>query len=73
VLCCVCCVCHVSHIIYVVCSQCTRDEWLTTLSGLTLGIVCIAGVGCALVCVGVGEEQARKIYVEVASEVWRDK
>ena len=29
----------VYHVALVVCCQCTRDEWLTTLCGLTLGLV----------------------------------
>jgi hypothetical protein len=33
----------------------------------------IAGVSSGLVCVGVGEERARKVYACVASVEWRDK
>jgi hypothetical protein len=33
----------------------------------------IACVGSDLICVGAGEEQARKVYACVASKVWRDK
>jgi hypothetical protein len=33
----------------------------------------IAGAGYNLICVGVGEERARKVLAFVASEEWRDK
>ena len=42
--------------------------WTYVFLGLS-----IAGVGSGLICVGAGEEQARKVYAEVASEEWRDK
>jgi hypothetical protein len=35
------------------------DEWLTTWTDSWLSI---AGVGCVLICVGPGEEWARKVY-----------
>jgi hypothetical protein len=33
----------------------------------------IAGAGCGLICVGAGEERARKVLAYVASKEWRDK
>jgi hypothetical protein len=33
----------------------------------------IVGAGCGLICVGAGEERARKVLSSVASEEWRDK
>jgi hypothetical protein len=38
-LCCVCFILCIYLIVYVVCCQYTREEWLTTLCGLTLGLV----------------------------------
>jgi hypothetical protein len=35
--------------------------------------VIIAGAGCNLICVGAGEELARKVLAWVAFEEWRDK
>jgi hypothetical protein len=32
----------------------------------------IASAGCGLICVGAGEEQARKVLACVASVEWRD-
>jgi hypothetical protein len=38
--------------------------WIDVCLGLS-----ITGAGCGLICVGAGEEQARKVYAKVASEV----
>ena len=54
------CVIGCVNLVEVVCCRCTRDEWLTTLCGLTLGLV-LQGAGCGLICIGAGEEQARKV------------
>jgi hypothetical protein len=35
----VCFILSIYLIVYVVCCQCTREDWLTTLCGLTLGLV----------------------------------
>jgi hypothetical protein len=36
---CVCFILSIYLIVYVVCCQCTHEEWLTTLCGLTLRLV----------------------------------
>jgi hypothetical protein len=35
----VCFILSIYPIVYVMCCQCTREEWLTMLCGLTLGLV----------------------------------